>query len=191
MGFAPKGYDWEKARKLFVESPTRPTYDEIAIEIGCAPGSVARLSGDEGWPALRAQHMEAQLVASDASAVLLAAVKADRTILTNFTSLALVMLAALARCVESVEDDKAPQTKAQALNTCSFAMKNTADALKAIGLIGISRTLDSGGKEANGRWDPAMLNQINVTVQNLQAAQTSGAVMPAQVTQSETPGVPP
>ncbi len=184
MPYDSKGYDWEKARQIFVEQPNRPTYEELAAEIGCAPGSLARLSSEQGWPALRAQHMERQLVAADASAVLLEAVKADRTILTGFTSLAIVMIAALTRCVESVEDDKAPQTKAQALNTCAFAMKNCADGLRAVGLIGISKTLDTG-KDGNGRWNPEMLQQINVTVQNLQA---QAKPEPVQVTKADPPG---
>lgn len=171
--FTSKGYDWAKAREIFVGRAQRPTYDELAVEIGCAPGSLARISSEEGWPALRAQHMERQLVAADASSVLLDAVRADRTILTGVTSLAIVTLAALHRCVESVKDEKAPQTKAQALNTCSFALKNIADALRAAGIVGISRTLDAAGKDGSNRWNPEMLQQINVTVQNLQAAAKS------------------
>ncbi len=188
MPFAAKGIDWDAVRKTYVERPQRPTYDELALEFACAPGSLARLSSEEGWPALRARYMESQMVAADASAVILAAVRADRTILTNVTSLAILMLEKLSRCVESVQDEKAPQTKAQALNTCSFAMKNLTDALKNVGLIGVSKTLDQAGKEGNNQWDPKFLQQINVTVQNLkqQDAQPAATVEASPPEQTPT-----
>lgn len=174
MAFTAKGIDWVAARAVFVERPQRPTYEELAKEFDCAAGSLARLSSEEGWPALRAQHMDAQLEKADASAVLLAAVKVDRTMLNGLASFAVVTIASLTRCVESIADEKAPQTKAQALNTCCFAAKNLADALRAVGIIGVSKTLDGEGKMDNGRWDPKMLQQINIQVGAMAAQAGAG-----------------
>lgn len=163
--FGSKGYDWEKGRKLFIESAVRPTYEEVAKEVGCAVGSVSRLSAEEGWPALRAQHFEQALAKADASAVILEAIKADRTIVTGITSFAITMVASLSRCVESIKEENSASTKAQALNTASFAMKNLAEALKAVGIVGIAKKLGEDGSGNGGRWDPKILNQINLTVQ--------------------------
>ena len=111
--------------------------------------------------------MDSQLEKADASAVLLRAVKADRTIITGYASFAVVTIARLTAIVEGVDDKKASATQAEAINTCTFAAKNLADSLKSLGIIGIAKTLDVEGKENNGRWNPGVLSQINLTVQNL------------------------
>lgn len=177
-GIPMRKVEWQPLRDAYVQRTTRPTYDELAVEYAVPAPAIGRCASDEGWPALRARYLDSQLVAADASGVLLAAVRADRTILTGVTSMAIVTIASLTRCVESIDDERAPQTKAQALNTCTFALKNLTDALKNVGLIGVAKTLDDEGKSANGRWDPKMLTQINVTMQGLVA----GA---AQVTASQ------
>jgi hypothetical protein len=110
--------------------------------------------------------MEAELVKADASAVILEAVKADRTIVHGITSFAITMIASLSRCVESVKEENSASTKAQALNTASFAMKNLAEALKHVGIVGLPRGLaNEGAQGGNGKWDAKILNQINLTVQ--------------------------
>jgi hypothetical protein len=126
---------------------------------------------------LRAAYFERQLAKADASAVILAAVNADRTITSGFLSFAVVTIARLSQIVESVDESRAPATKADAINTCTFAARNLAESLRSIGIMGIARTLDRA-KEDNGRWNPGMLNQINVVVQGLQGqgAQSAPAV---------------
>lgn len=183
MAFASKGIDWDGARQMFVETPERPTYEQIAQRFGCHVGAVGRMSADGGWPALRAQHMEAQLAKADAQSVILHAVKADRTIVTGFASFAVVTIARLTATVESIDDARAPQTKADAINTCTFAAKNLADALRSVGIIGVAKTLNEG-KEANGQWNPEMLTQINLVVQTLAAKPgdpSAGVPMPTVV----------
>ena len=197
--FALKGIDWGAMRRAYVERPARPTYEEMASEFGCATGSIGRLSSEEGWPALRAQHLEAQCRAADASAIILEACKIDRTIVQRGCSVALLIFEKLAVCVEAVKAEQAAGTQASALNTASFALKNVLDGLRAAGVIGVSRTLDAAGKMENGRWNGEMLTQINVNLTGLQASlATAQAQAPSAATAAEpvnvnaiTPGAEP
>ena len=178
MPIASKNIDWNSARAAFVERNPRPTYDELAIEFHCAPGAVGRVSSQEGWPALRASYLDAQLVKADASTVLLEACKADRTIARSYASLAVVSLARLIGIVESIPEERAAETKANAINTCMFAAKNLADALRSAGILGVSKTLNGAGKEDNGRWDNGLLQQINVNFTGLQQAVSAAQQAP-------------
>lgn len=177
MPFAAKGIDWDAAQRAFVERAQKPSYDELGTEFGCAGGSLARLSSENGWPALRARYHESQLTAADNATALLAVVRGDRTLVTGYLSLAVVTLATLQSIVETVQrtEGKAPATMADAVNTCMFAAKNLADALKSAGILAAAKLVERGVTE--GRWNPEMLQQINVTVQNLQAQ--ADAIKPA------------
>lgn len=139
--------------------------------------------------------MEAQLAKADASGQLVQALSVDRTMTDGVSSVALVTLSALVRTVESMDEDKAASTKAQTLNTVSFALKNVADSLKAVGLVGLAKNLDPDGK-AGGKWDPKILNQINLTVQQakdgLEVKEVkAGKDKPVQDVQNVTPTPPP
>lgn len=178
-GFPSKGFDWEKGKKLFVESPQRPTYDELAVEIGCAPSSVARLSADQGWAAIRAQHWEQKLVECDAGAKLAEALTHDRTITHGIASFAITTIAALSRCVESIPEEQAASTRSQTITNCTFALKNLSESVKNVGLVGLAKTLpDAKGKDG---WDPRLLQQINVTVQNLTAKEEAKRAVAQEV----------
>ena len=64
-------------------------------------------------------------------------------------------------------------TRANTLNTVSFAMGNVARALKEVGVVGIPKALkeSAGVDSGNGRWNPQMLQALNVTVQNIVSTQ--------------------
>lgn len=171
-----KGIEWEKARKLFIESTPRPTYGELAALIGCAEGSLSRLSSEQGWPALRAQYMERRLAESDATGQIAQALSVDRTLVDGVSSVAIVSLSALSRTVEGIKDEQAASTKANVLNTCSFALKNIAESLKAVGLVGLSKRLEGASNGKDGQWDPKLYQQINLTVQTLASRQEEGKV---------------
>lgn len=169
-----KTVDWQPVREAFVRRPTRATYDELSVEFAVSPAAVARVAADEGWTALRARYLESQIQASDAAEIVLNMARGDRTITTAYLSLAIVVLATLQGVAETVRNsENAPSTKADALNTCAFAAKNMADALRSVGIIGAGKVLGDGAQKENGRWNPEMLQQINVTVQNLTAQQAS------------------
>ena len=174
MPFVAKPSRIVEARAAYVERLERPTYAELSTEFTIPMGTLSVTSANEGWPVMRASFMEAQLAKADASGIILRAIKADRTILERASSVALLALEKLAVCIESVSPENAAGTQASALNTASFAFKNVLDGLKSAGLIGISKTLNDSGKDGNNQWNPATLNQINVTVQGLQAAVSAG-----------------
>jgi hypothetical protein len=113
--------------------------------------------------------MDSQLLKADAAGIMLEACKVDRSLLHKAASVALAAFDALAECIASIKPDNAAQTKAQAINTASFAFKNLADGLRSLGIIGVSRTLDKAGDAGNGRWNGEMLQQINVNLTGLQA----------------------
>ena len=62
-------------------------------------------------------------------------------------------------------------TRANTLNTCAFTLSNLANALARVGVVGLPKSLkeSAGVDSGNGRWNPAMLASLNVTVQNLRA----------------------
>lgn len=161
--------DWQPIREAFVKRPARPTYDELADEFQVARSTITSASSDEGWPILRAQYLETALTNSGAKEIIINALSCAKAIVDAAATFGLVMFQSLG---EVVNDPKfagnAPSTRAEVLNTCSFAAANTARAMRELGVVGFAKALNQGGKEANGQWNPEMLNQINVVVQNLQ-----------------------
>ena len=118
---------------------------------------------------LRAAHLEAQLRQGDAAVALLRAAKMDSAIMASFTNLALETVRKLQEIVDQVESKKSVNTRANTLNTVTFAMGNIARALKEVGVVGIPKALkeSAGVDSGNGRWNPAMLQSLNITVANL------------------------
>ncbi len=157
----------EKMRLAFIERPQQPAYNEISAEFKVPESTVRKYAVQEGWPALRSSWLDRQLMEADAKTTLLAVVRGDHVVSRKYLNLAIVTLDKLTLTVERLEDGKAASTNAQTINTCMFAAQNLAKALHEVGIVGISKTLNDAGKEDNGRWDPKMLSQLNVTVQNI------------------------
>ena len=168
--FPLRTIDWPKVRDAFVRRPERPTYAELAVEFDLNENRIKRCAADEGWTARRAAYLEEQLRVCDAGQVLLAAVKVDGAIVHSFSDLALLTTQQLKEIVTSIDPERAPQSRADTVNTCMFALCNLARALKEVGVVGIPKGLADGAQKDNGRWNPAMLAQINLTIQNLTAA---------------------
>ncbi len=126
---------------------------------------------------LRAAHLEAQLRQGDAAVALLRAAKMDSAIMASFTNLALETVRKLQEIVDQVESKKSVNTRANTLNTVSFAMGNIARALKEVGVVGIPKALkeSAGVDSGNGRWNPAMLQSLNITVANLMQPSAAAA----------------
>jgi len=178
----------EKARSLYIESADRLTYKEVGERLGIPLSTICNAAADQSWPVLRSSYLDTKLKECDAKTAILAAVQSDRALMTKFVAVALAGLDKIATAIDSVLEDRAAQTQGQALNTLSFAYVNFARGLHEVGILGISKTLGAEGKEANGRWNPEMLQQINVTVQNLTAQQTGDAKPLAKVEPVKTPG---
>lgn len=156
-------------RQAFITRPERATYAELSGEFRIPEERLKRAAADEGWAMLRAAHLEAQLKQGDAAVALLRAAKMDSAIMASFTNLALETVRKLQEIVDQVESKKSVNTRANTLNTVTFAMGNIARALKEVGVVGIPKALkeSAGVDSGNGRWSPAMLASLNVTVQNL------------------------
>ncbi len=164
-----KTYSVETLRENFVTRAEKPTYAELAEEFNAPVGSVCRLASEEGWVSLRAAHLEAKAKECDAMSIVLQAVKIDKTIIASFGDTILTAIRRVNMAIDSIPEDRAASTQLECLNTASFALKNLSETAKNVGIVGVSRLFGENGKEANGRWNPEMLQQINVTVQNLQA----------------------
>lgn len=175
-----RAFDWVTLRQAFITRPERATYAELSGEFGVPEERIKRAASDEGWAALRAAHLEEQLKQGDAAVAILRAAKMDSAVMGSFTNLALEMVHKLQEIVDQVESKKSVNTRANTLNTVSFAMGNVARALKEVGVVGIPKALkeSAGVDNGNGRWNPAMLQALNVTVQNIVSTQDA----------SKTPG---
>lgn len=157
-------------------------------EFGVKQATIARAASEEGWPTLRAAFLERKCKEADASAVLLAAVQVDRNVVRSVAQFALVTIARCTTAVELVDEERAPSTKLEAYNTASFAVKNICDALRSAGITGLPKGLADNGKEDNGRWNPQMLSQLNVTIQNLHEKAASAApTVAVEAVPSENP----
>lgn len=182
--------DWQSIRDFYIKTPQRPTFDEMADKFAVARSSISNASSDEGWPIIRANYLDAQIQASGAREIILSALSCAKAIVDAGTNFGLVMLQELTAVVQDgALATRAASTRADVLNTCSFAAANTARAMKDLGVVGFAKALSDEGKGGNGQWNPQMLQQINLTVQNLtaQAAAKPGdppagaAPMPAVV----------
>jgi hypothetical protein len=150
-----------------------------------------RANADEGWATLRAAHLDKQLRSGDAAVALMRAAQADSAVTHAVSNLALEVIQQLHEVVaKAATVSKAENTRANTLNTVTFALRNLTGALKEVGIVGVPKSLkeSAGVDSGNGRWNPAMLQSLNVTVQNLMQP---GAVPASQVLAAEAPSAPP
>jgi hypothetical protein len=182
--------DWVGARQAYIERPERPMIADLAAEFGCSTDRMTRASGDEGWATLRAAYLDKQLRNGDAAVALMRAAQADSTLTHAVSNLAMEMIHQLHDLATTAgKVAKAENTRANTINTISFALRNITGALKEIGVVGVHKSLkeSAGVDSGNGRWNPAMLASLNVTVQNLMQP---GAVVAPQVLAAEAPSAP-
>lgn len=165
--------DWTAVRRAFIERPERPTLGELAAEFGVNPNRLERACRDDGWATMRATFAEDRLKQSDAAMALLNAAKREGAVTRAFTDAALEVCAQVHATVQDLSKKKmAEATRANTLNSCAFTLSNLANALARVGVVGLPKALkDSAGVDSgNGRWNPAMLQALNVTVQNIMGA---------------------
>jgi len=169
---AQRKIDWTPVREAFVTRSPRPTLEQLSTEFAVSKSGVHLCMNDEGWASLRANRLDAELARADANGIILEAVKIDRSLVRETADLCLVGLQRIKEAVGRAEELKSPQGRANCLNTLSFATVNFCKALHEMGIVGVSKTLNAAGKEDNGRWNPQMLNQINLTISDLRKAET-------------------
>jgi len=163
-----RDFKWEEAREAFVSRGVKPSYDEISTEFSIPLSTVRLAAMDEGWPMLRANKVNAALEAVNAGEQILTALKSSRAIVSAGENVGIIALQKITQLLEDVinDKDKAVSTRANNLNTISFAISNVAKAMKDLGIVGFAKGLQDEGAP-NGKWRPELLNQINITVQNL------------------------
>lgn len=188
--------DWPAIRRAFIERAERPLLSDLSVEFGVSEPRISRACSDEGWPALRAARLDDALRSSDAVKALLDAARTETTVQRAVSNLALEIVQQLQEVTAEAGNakGKAENTRANTLNTVTFALRNLTGALKEVGLVGLPKALKAGGGMADeqGRWNPAMLQALNVTVQTIvgqqpqqvPAAGPSGAIAaPAEAEQ--------
>lgn len=144
--------------------------DDLAVEFGVSLPRLKRAMHDEGWQALRAARLDAALRSSDAMTALLDAARTEGTVQRAVSNLALEVIAQLHEVTTAAaKAPKAENTRANTLNTVTFALRNLTGALKEVGLVGLPKALKGqpGMADEQGRWNPQMLAALNVTVQNI------------------------
>ena len=172
--------DWVALRRAFIERPERPLVADLSTEFGVSVERIQRAAQDEGWSTLRAAHLGERLKEADAALAVLNAAKADGAVTSAITNAALEVIREVNAVVADVSKRKqAENTRANTLNTCGFVLNNLANALARVGVVGLPKALkeSAGVDSGNGRWNPQMLQALNVTVQNIMA--TAPATAPA------------
>jgi len=163
-----RDFNWTQAREAFINREVRPTYDEISTEFLIPISTVRLAAADEGWPLLRSKRLTAALESVNAGEQILTALKSSRAIVSAGENVGIIALQKITQLLEDVVNakDQAISTRANNLNTISFAISNVAKAMKDLGIVGFAKGLADEGAP-NGKWKPELLQQINVTVQNL------------------------
>ena len=128
---------------------------------------------------MRAAHLEAQLKNGDAAVALLRAAKMDTAVISAVTNVSLNVIQKLEEIIAQLESKKSVNTRANTLNTVTFALGNVTRALKEVGVVGIPKALKQGMEGSNGQWSASMVSALNVTVQNIVGQQAQPAPLAA------------
>lgn len=158
----------ENLRRMFCESDERPSFAELSEKTGIGIRTIHHRASVDGWLEQRAAHMDRKHLAARAEGLVAeAASRVNQPLIDNFASAALALLERVTLEMLRLTDETKPSSNVQVLSSASFVLLNTANACKALGLVGLPKALADVGKEANGRWNPQMLSQLNVTIQNM------------------------
>ena len=168
--------DWDPVRKAYFERCERPTYAELSAEFSIPENSVRSIAASEGWAMLRAQRLEVEAARTDALAVVIEAAKGEKLLIDAFKSAVLVMVRDLLGNVEAIRDEKKAARRLALNQTASFTALNLAQALKALGVVGVPKRLLEAMNESGERgadWKQGALAQLNVLVQTAGGASVS------------------
>ena len=186
--FTLRTFDWVSVRRDFIEADERPTWAELAAKYKCSEDRLRRAAQDEGWATLRVAHLENQLKNGDAAVALLRAAKMDTAVIAAVTNVSLNVISKLEEIIGQLETKKSVNTRANTLNTVTFALGNVTKALKDVGVVGIPKALKQAGMEgSNGQWSASMVSALNVTVQNIVGQQAAPMAKPAPLAAISAP----
>jgi len=143
MAVLSKSADWVEMRKAYVEREIKPTLEELTQEFGSSIQRISVVAIDEAWGVARAERIEKRLRDAEAGELI---------------------LRQLGQLAENLDQKKGDSTRANTLNNISFAISNTCNALKTIGVLGTTKGLP---KDGDGKIDFGFLQQINVNVQQI------------------------
>jgi hypothetical protein len=127
---------------------------------------------------LRVKRVQELLHNSDAGEVLIGASKADTAVSDLSKDVALAIMSVVLKTLNALEKD--PDIKPRACmdlaNTASFALQNTANACHRLGITSLPESLKKiagmfpDAVNGRGDWTPGLVQQINVTVQQMKEA---------------------
>jgi hypothetical protein len=148
----------------------------LAAEFLVPAGRLQVRSSEEGWPLLRAQYFESQLIKSDAAQIIVEAVKADRVVSEAIRSVVLVLLKGSIADIQLIEDDAEmkPARRIELRNTVSFMVLNLGNALKSIGLTGMPKEIADRMKADGTDWRKGVAIQV---INNLVSAPADKSVI--------------
>lgn len=151
-----------------------PTYTELSAEFAVSLSGVSRMANEENWADIRQRRIEQTMKENGASEIILAAIQSEgeltkrgRQFIIDFIGTGEALRQALA------EDEGKPSSRISSLNNLGFAFANIGRFVESIASLSLSGKLtraQKAGTEGDGAgWQKGMLQQINVTVKNIQA----------------------
>jgi len=164
MAVLSKSADWVEMRKAYVEREIKPTLEELTQEFGSSIQRISVVAIDEAWGVARAERIEKRLRDAEAGELIVARISGERTLVDAGKNACLSVLRQLGQLAENLDQKKGDSTRANTLNNISFAISNTCNALKTIGVLGTTKGLP---KDGDGKIDFGFLQQINVNVQQI------------------------
>ncbi len=190
--------EWQPIRDAFVNRTPLPSYTELSGEFAVSPQSISRCANEENWAELRLTRVQNQLKEAGASELILKAIQGEgqllqksRELATKFCTTAELLLEEL---TNQKEGDSKISTRISTLNNLGFALSNISRFIEAVGLVGMPQDLRNakraGVDSAGQPWEKGMLQQINVTVKNIQAAAEATKAEPAPVDLPKADGAP-
>ena len=135
------------------------------------------MANEENWAELRLQRIQQQMKEAGAGELILEALKDEDRLLQSSRDTAAKAVQAANLIIESVTlntDGTKDSSRATTLNNVCFALANLGRFIESLGIVGMPGRVKGAkvaGESADGQpWEKGMLQQINVTVKNIQAS---------------------
>ncbi len=164
---------WPEIRSAYIDSDEKPAFTELADRFHLSFQAISARAADEGWAMARARRLEAAERKAEVSEALIELATERRETSAAIANAVLIGVRKLTVFLEALPPDIKPKAGFDQVNTCFFGLANAAKALKDAGLVELPRSLVDGinSKGDAGRdFLKGALQQINITVQNAQAA---------------------
>ena len=169
--------DWEPIREAYTTRSPTPTFTELSGEFGISISGVSRVANEENWADIRARKIEQRLKESGATEILLEAIRDEGELTQRARRFVIDFIGTGELLRQKIIEEEGPKTSTQVttLNNLGFAFANIGRFVESIASLSLSGKLASAKQSgANGDagqpWNKGMLQQINVTVKNIQAS---------------------